>query len=238
MRTIKWCGYEWITQERWGEIHPDKKHWWYDESCVSIDESENLHLLTKKNPREFPGTGISEIGVGLVSCTHKFGYGIYSIDAKLPEGNNLWPAFWMWSWDSWPPEIDIFEGYSNRRGKYFKPRLRNIFGFWNVQTNVHYKDGKNNRMAGGRTHFFGFKNPSKNFINYSLIWDRNSIQIYYNNRLVRSIDDKYIMKQLEDKKMNVIINNGITDGIDLSKKIPDSDFIVKNFRYSPILYGL
>ena len=35
--------------------------------------------------------------------------------AKLPYGDNLWPAFWMWSWDSWPPEIDIFEGYTNNK---------------------------------------------------------------------------------------------------------------------------
>ena len=24
MKTINWSGYEWITQERWGDIHPEK----------------------------------------------------------------------------------------------------------------------------------------------------------------------------------------------------------------------
>jgi len=117
VRTIKWQGYEWITQERWGQVHPEKSHWWYDESCVSIDEKDNLHLKTKSNPKYFPELDvISNIGTGLVSCTEKFGYGVFSIDAKLPKGKHLWPAFWMWSWDSWPPEIDIFEGYSNGFG--------------------------------------------------------------------------------------------------------------------------
>lgn len=237
MRTIEWCGYEWITQERWGQVHPDKKYWWYDESCVSIDESGDLHLLTKKNLKTFPETGISQIGVGLVSCTHKFGYGVYSINAKLPEGNNLWPAFWMWSWDSWPPEIDIFEGYSSKRGRYFRPTIKNPIGFWNVQTNVHYKKEDKNKMSGGRTHFFGFKNPSKNFIDYTLIWQRDSIEFYYNKRLVRTINDKEILNQLSNTKMNVIINNGITDSVDLINGIPESDFVIRNFKYSPITYG-
>ena len=34
---MKWCGYEWITQERWGDIHPDKPICWYDPSAVSVD---------------------------------------------------------------------------------------------------------------------------------------------------------------------------------------------------------
>ena len=112
MRTFEWCGYEWITQERWGQIHPEKSHWWYDESCVSVDKQNHLHLKTKYNPKRFEELNLtSPIGVGLVSCTNKFKYGVFSIEAKLPHGKNLWPAFWMWSWDSWPPEIDVFEGW-------------------------------------------------------------------------------------------------------------------------------
>jgi len=29
--TIHWSGYEWLTQERFGEIHPKKRFNWYDE---------------------------------------------------------------------------------------------------------------------------------------------------------------------------------------------------------------
>ena len=45
MDTFTWCGYEWIKQERWGKIHPDKPQWWYDESCSFLDDEENLHLI-------------------------------------------------------------------------------------------------------------------------------------------------------------------------------------------------
>jgi hypothetical protein len=33
---IKWSGYNWLTQERWGNIHPDKTYNWYDPSAIEI----------------------------------------------------------------------------------------------------------------------------------------------------------------------------------------------------------
>lgn len=236
MENMFWCGYEWITSERWGQVHPDKSHWWYDESCVEIDKDNYLHLTTKYNPKYFPEIDKNAtIGVGLVSCTTKFGFGIYSITAKLPKGENLWPAFWMWSWDSWPPEIDVFEAYSDSKGSYLKPRLSKPLGFWNVQTNVHYKEGDSNKMTGGKTHYFGFKDPSKHFIEYTLIWQKDAIKLYYDNRLVRTITDKNILDQFNKTKMNVILNNGVTEDVDRLSP-PNSDFIIKKFKYSPIFY--
>ena len=236
MTTVNWQGYEWITQERWGQVHPEKPHWWYDESCVSIDEKDNLHLKTKSNPKYFPELDvISNIGTGLVSCTEKFGYGVFSIDAKLPKGKHLWPAFWMWSWDSWPPEIDIFEGYSNGFGNYLKPRIKKPLGFWDIQTNVHYTDEIGNKMVGGETGYMGFKNPTEHFITYSCIWQPNFIRFYYDGRLIREIKDPKILKHLENTKMNVIINNGVTKRVNQIDP-PESDFIISTFRYSPIIY--
>lgn len=225
MRTFSWCGYEWITQERWGQIHPEKSHWWYDESCVSLDKQNHLHLTTKYNPRYFESLDVtSNIGVGLVSCKNKFTQGIYTIEAKLPYGKNLWPAFWMWSWDSWPPEIDVFEGYSNNNPNYFKFSLTNPFGFWNVQTNLHYNGNGGNSMIGGKTHYFGFKDPTKHFMKYCVVWEFKSIKIYYGDKLVRTINDEKIMKQFENATMNVIINNGVTENVNKNNP-PESDFI-------------
>ena len=231
MDTFTWCGYEWIKQERWGKIHPDKPQWWYDESCSFLDDEENLHLITKYNPKYFNEiNGTSSVGVGLVSCTEKFKHGYYSIDAKLPYGYNLWPAFWMWGWDSWPPEIDIFEGYSDNKPNFLKFKILKPFAFRNIQTNLHYtKDGKN-KMVGGKTHFFSFKDPTKHFIKYSVEWTKDFVKFYYNNRLVRTIDDVEIMNQLNSTSMNVIINNGITSDFN-TKNVIKSDFIIKNFTY-------
>ena len=233
-KRFSWEGYEWITQERWGQVHPEKAHWWYDESCVYLDNKDTLHLYTKYNPKYFSNIDkVSHIGVGLISCTEKFGYGVFSVDAKLPKGENLWPAFWMWSWDSWPPEIDVFEGYSNSRGNYFKPRLNKPFGFWNLQTNVHYTDEQGNKMLGGETGYMGFKNPSEHFITYTCVWQKDSIKFYYDGKLVREVLDKNILKRLENTKMNVVINNGVTDKVKVLDP-PLSDFTIRSFRYSPI----
>jgi beta-glucanase (GH16 family) len=230
---IKWSGYDWLQQERWGQIHLEKPHWWYDHSCSFVDDFGQLNLLTKNNPKYFTELGItSSIGTGLVSCTERFSFGEFEIEAKLPYGNNLWPAFWMWSWDSWPPEIDVLEGYSDNNPNYFKFRLRSPFGFWNIQTNVHYTNGVN-KMLGGKNHCFGFKDPTKNFIKYSVIWERNSLRFYYGGKLVRKVTDKSILQQLSMTKMNVIINNGVTSEVDLNSPT-SSNFIIKYFKYSSI----
>lgn len=227
---IYWSNYEWIPQERWGEIHPDKNYCWYDPSCVHIDEYEYLHLETKYNPKYFDQLKhTSTIGVGLVSCTEKFKHGIFEIDARLPSGKNLWPAFWMWSWDDWPPEIDILEGYTGFKGTYFKMSL---FGLWNVQSNVHYsKDGVIGSAKGKNTWWF-LRNPSKNFIKYKLDWNKNYIKFYYNDILVREIVDRSILDMFNETTMNVIINNHVDVNVDKTNP-PKSDFIIKNFKYIP-----
>ena len=230
---INWKGHQWLQKERWGSVHPEKPHWWYDPSASYIDAEDNLNLLTQRNPKYFAEIDkISTIGVGLFSCQSRFGWGEFEIEAKLPYGDHLWPAFWMWSWDSWPPEIDILEAYSDNNPNYFKLRLLKPLGFWNVQTNVHYIDKNLNKMSGGKTHFLGFKDPTKNWIKYSVKWLPNKLEFYYNGRLVRKITDTKILEQLNLKKMNVIINNGVTAGVNLEKS-NYSNFVIRDFTYNP-----
>jgi len=83
----------------------------------------------------------------------------------------------------------------------------------------------------------GFKDPTKHVITYGCIWQRDSIKFYYDGQLVREITDKNILNRLENTKMNVIINNGVTDKVDYLNA-PESDFEIHSFRYSPILYNL
>lgn len=227
---ITWQGYEWWTRERWGRVHHEKPHWWYDPSVVNIDSKGNLHLSTHKNPKTVDGIA-STIGVGLVSCTTKFGHGTFTIEAKLPRGANLWPAFWMWSWDTWPPEIDVFEAYSDHKGSYFKLDWSNPIGFWNVQTNLHYTD-TTNKVIGPETHWMGIKNPTRHFCKYSVTWLPDRVEYWFNDRMVRCITDPYIINQLNKTKMNVVINNGVTADVDLTNP-PVSNFIIQSFTYTP-----
>ena len=65
-KKIKWCGYEWLTQERWGQIHPIKPKAWYDPKAVEIRD-EQLILKTHKNPKYFKELDIeSKISTGFI----------------------------------------------------------------------------------------------------------------------------------------------------------------------------
>ena len=54
---------------------------------------------------------------GEIMSVIKYKYGYFEINAKLPNGQGVWPAFWLWSASEdtvtsgcWYNEIDIFEG--------------------------------------------------------------------------------------------------------------------------------
>jgi beta-glucanase (GH16 family) len=236
-----WSGFEWIPQERWGICHPIKPEWWYDSERVEIDNDGVLHLKTKWNPKYINDEiGESQIGCGLISSVDKFKYGEYEIEAKLPQGKDLWPAFWMWAWESYPPEIDVLEAYStyaNKIASFWNGRLFEYFAgkFWRVESNIHLIDetSDDNWTVGSKRSYFGFKAPSKQFIKYKLIWTKDLIEIYYDDRLNRRITDRNILKQFDNITMNVIINNGITGDAN-PKNIMESDFQIKYFNYKPI----
>lgn len=231
---INWCGYNWITQERWGQIHKNKTQGWYDPSCVIIEKDNSISLLTKPHKKIFNIDGkkvVSPNGVGLISCTEKFGFGRFEIKAKLPKGQYLWPAFWMWAWGEWPPEIDIFEGYSSKYFGYFKPSFTNI-SLWNVESNVHVKDYNHITIPspGPKDHWIGFISPSDKYMVYALEWREDSLKFFYNDKLVRTIDNKIVLDYLSNYKMNIIINNMIRN------KAPEghteiSNFNIKYFKY-------
>lgn len=231
MKEFEWSGYKWIPQERWGLIHPDKPHWWYDESQIEIVNGV-LGLKVGYNPRHFPELNItSNIGVGLISCLTEFSYGYFEIEAKLPFGNNLWPAFWMYSWYSWPPEIDILEGYSDKNPRYInKKSFLNIFGStYDIETNVHYRADGINKYIGGIKNKMKI-DPTRNFIKYACDWQKDYIRFYYDDVLVREIVDRNILSKFDGHKMNVIINNGVTSYANKDNPVI-SHFNVRYFTY-------
>jgi len=229
MNQIQWSGYNWNTQERWGKVHKDKSWCHYDSDCVRVDNWGNLHLETHRNPKEVEGYQ-SEFGVGLVSSVDKFGYGFYEIECKLPTGPKLWPAFWMWSWDSWPPEIDVFEGYTTNNGGYLKFNRFNPFGWWNVPTNIwtESREGRGVNLK-ARTGWMGFKDPSKHFMKYSVLILEDLIEIQHNGRVVRRIEDEEILKHFIGTEWNVIINNHFQENPPEGDNY--SDFVIKSFHY-------
>jgi len=156
---------------------------------------------------------------------------------RILQGN---PAFWMWVWESYPPEIDVLEAYSDHHNSLFSypnGRLLEWFvgKFWKVESNVHLIDNtqEGNWTLGTERNYFGFKSPSKRFVKYKLIWLKDVIEIYYDDKLNRRITDRNVLKQFDDVTMNVIINNGMT-GKAKAEDIKESDFQVKYFKYTPL----
>lgn len=235
MEKINWANREWLTRERWGRIHPSKSFCWYDPDCVNVDNKGYLHLSTDHSPTTLLDTNgatcTPTLGTGLISSMEDFSYGRFEIDAMLPTGKNKWPAFWLWGSETWPPEIDIFEGYTDNRRGYLKFNRFNPMGFWNLQTNIwtHGVNDKNYNLK-AKTHFFGFKNPTRHFIKYSLLWLPDKIRISFNDYLVREITDKKTLSYFNDQKMRVVINNRFQKE---SSKDVYSDFVIKDFRYIP-----
>lgn len=224
-REFEWCGYHWRTQERWGDRHPDHPRQVRDGKCVEVNPDGSVSLFIYKN-------NDGDYSTGLMSCIEKLGYGKYELDVILPEGNNLWPSFWTWSYDSWPPEIDIFEGYSET-DNYGEGKLLH-----DIEPNIHIGDCNSNHKSVGAIETVGIvtPKPTKQYNHYSCIYRPGSISIFYNHVPVYVKCGKNIMKWFKEHEMqNVIINTGV------SKKFSDSDLAtlknpmrIKNFKYTKI----
>ena len=233
-----WSGYEWENKERWGRLHPDKAWTWYSPKCVSVNANGELalNIIPDANVFEVEGkTYFPKFGMGLVSTTENnplFKFGEYTWIAKLPRGKHLWPGLWMWSWDTWPPEIDVAECWTNDCGGYFMPNYKWKFFQWNVQTNVHNDRTKDNMAQTIPILKGNWKDPSKNFVEYKLKWYKAKLEFYYDGNLVRTIDDPELMKYLDDytqKGMNIIMDSHPTEEYDSYK--PSEPLLIKSFNY-------
>jgi hypothetical protein len=152
MEKINWSGYEWRLQEEWGEYHPEHTYKWTDPSATQILANGCLDLMTQHNPKQFGDLNIPT-GCGMVCSVQGFGWGSFEIEAKLPTGMHLWPAFWLSPLDQWPPEVDVFEGYSTRKPNYRKFDLLNPLKWYKLESNAfvskpghdsHWKEGRDN----------------------------------------------------------------------------------------------
>ena len=71
---IQWQGYDWLTNERWGQVHPANPIAWHDPSAVSIDDDGYLRLKTKPNPKDQNPTHILNYQMVLI-YGQRFGCG-------------------------------------------------------------------------------------------------------------------------------------------------------------------
>lgn len=253
---IDWCGIEWHSDMEDGrKIHPNNPYYYYHPSCIRSD-SNGVTLTIKDRPAEVHNWNQSDgvnyhprYAVGLLRSVKSFGYGDFELKCILPKGRGLWSAFWLTHTETWPPEIDVFESYSNVFGGYVYFPLkvcRNPLSIgYKIQPNIHYGTCPDNRMVGVENAKLSvFDKPAKNISTFKLVWRPCEISIYYNNVLVKHINDithKEVFQQIDSSPcMDVIFDIFPSDDMDKSGQLKAfkknvnfrPEFILKDFKYT------
>lgn len=135
-------------------------------------------------------------------------YGYFEIRSKMPSEPGHWPAFWMASVHSWPPEIDIYEAYTGKK----------IKGLVNFESNFHWGTPENKKM---KVMGHNVNNISKDFHVYAVEWNEKCFKIYYDNILVRVFSNPEALKEFKHP-MHIIIGNQID--YQENRKLEEAEF--------------
>lgn len=171
----------------WNYEEGNNNGWGNNELQTYTDDLANVHLdsgylhITALNPT--PGYYTS--GRITTQTKKEFTYGRVEIRAMLPEGQGIWPAFWMLGSNissvSWPRcgEIDIMEYLGHETNK--------VYG------TLHWDDIGHKYLGGNTTLTTGSFNEE--FHIFSMIWTPNGIKWFVDGKqyfeLLRSTVDKF-----------------------------------------------
>ena len=177
-------------------IHTKQPWMWYDSDMVTVDNDNTLILNAEIKPREIKywnGTiYYPTYAVGTIRSIDSFGYGRYSCEILMPDGTNCWPSFWLTGTNSWPPEIDITEAWSNNCGSYFRftiPQPPYLIPSWWATNNAHYLNEEGVKCSIGSRGISLCKlpkNPKKNYVKYECLWEPDMVTFFINGKKIRS----------------------------------------------------
>ncbi|WP_156791441.1 family 16 glycosylhydrolase [Bacillus sp. SG-1] len=131
---------------------------YYSPANVDIKDG---HLVIESNKEKFRGRDYTS---GAVTTENKFQfrYGMVEIRAKLPEGQGLFPAFWMVpSEEDWLPEINIMDFLGQNPNEY-------------VQV-VHWENENGERMRDFSHYISEEIDFTKEFHDFGLIWEPDKL---------------------------------------------------------------
>ena len=238
--TFNWMGYDWqVCMEGGRLIHPQHPHEWYSPDCVQIAENNVLCLSIKEQPnviKYWDGTiYYPKIGVGTVRSEQSFGLGTFTAKIQLAKGCNLWPSFWLTGSESWPPEIDICESWSDKKGSYFTftiPQFPWLVPSWDTTYNVHYNDiqGVHQSTGSRRVSWRKQRNsPDSKFIEYQVERHADFVIFRVNGKIIKTYGHD-VCQFVGDAPMYVIFNLW-TESLDYKY---DSPMLIKEFKYEPL----
>lgn len=239
---------KWRYGMTWGDFHPDTLHQYYDNNgSLSYVSARGLTLELRKIPKTYKKADLPDwrtskimpevftipVGVGMVSSKQAWQYGWFEAYVQLPEGQSYWPAFWLTGDNSWPPEIDIFEGYSHLGPKYNKPT---IFGkqfeseHRKIQPNLHYGSVERGTKEQYRSYDVPVWNATGRYVQYVCHWERDFIKIYYDGTLIFETVDPEILKWYNTvtSSQHVVFNHGLHEHH--TENPDESAMFIKSFK--------
>lgn len=236
---VEWKGLQWIKRPVWGYTHPDYEPSWFDTTLPYIDENGSIVLGVDDKEAEF----IAENGevmqrrwaTSLVRTLPEFKYGTYEFEMMCPKGNNLWAALWLASDNTWPPEIDIMEGWSGNDGLYKASFLK-----FCIFPTLHWvRDGEHIAKRGNDTCICKLR-VTEDFDKYKLEWMENRITLWYNGKKVFTCKDKNILRGFNNASdtMHVKLQLNVDEGFceeDFKDYVKNGHpMIVKDFKFQEL----
>lgn len=221
---------KWRDQQPWGRLHAGSPYQYYGKDSIHVNNGE-IVLDQKYSPKEIThwngNTYYPDYSVGLISSKESWKYGWFEFEAKLPTGYGLWPALWLTGENSWPPEIDVVEGYSKEKKNY------NILPWFfkrRVQTNIHYRESADfpKKDIRGKSHWIR-KNPCKHYLKYACHWTKDFVHLYYNEKLVRKIESPSIVNYLNTPQY-LVLNNAIQESYQYKIGNQYSEFKIRSVK--------
>ena len=127
---------------------------------------------------------------GMISSHRAFeqAFGYFEIRARIPQGQGLWPAFWLLRPGQWPPEIDVMEILGHDTGTLYN--------------SVHWVGDEGNEKSVCRV---PLADATREFRLYGVLWTEEMIVHYLDRVPVSVIETKPEL----DAPMYMIANLGV-----------------------------
>ncbi len=219
---------EWRVGQPWGFFHPQQLYWYWTNEAIETT-MDGLGLWNKNIPitvykkdlpdwlqkDDLPGAFVLPWASGLISSKKSFKFGWIEAEILLPKEEMQWSAFWTSGVTTWPPEIDIFEAYTDQDVKKIE-----------IQPNIHWRSGRGKKMYGAPT--ISVKSPSDRFVKYAIHWTQEYIKFYYDGILVQVCTNHEMLKDNAAEQF-IIINNGLQEPTDTNQPT-EGKMVVKNLK--------
>jgi len=163
----------WKTSYAWGNrtLGSNGEQQYYSDSSVGIDpftvSNGVLEITAAPGPNPL---GLPYVS-GAITTETSFSqlYGYFEIRAQMPEGQGLWPAFWLLPDDlSWPPELDVVE----------------VLG--HDPTTLYFSTHSTVQPTEGTT--LKVQDVSKDFHTYGAMWGPETVTMYIDGKEVASMN--------------------------------------------------